>query len=92
VKIVSLHLNTASLSAGAGCYLKVEIESDSVGIFQDRVIIAVAAHLVSPRLRHTFLIYDFDLRGARLWRAQDAGHLRRRSDSGRCCHLLKNEA
>ena len=45
VEIVRLHLNAASLSAGAIRYLKVEIEPDR--FFWDRLIIA--AHLVSPR-------------------------------------------
>ena len=45
VKIVRLHLNAASLSAGAIRYLKVKIEPDRVLL--DRLIIA--AHLVSPR-------------------------------------------
>jgi hypothetical protein len=45
VEIVRLHLNAASLSAGAIRYLKVKIEPDR--FFRDQLIIA--AHLVSPR-------------------------------------------
>ena len=45
VEIGRLHLNAASLSAGAIRYLKVKIEPDRVLL--DRLIIA--AHLVSPR-------------------------------------------
>ena len=43
-KLWRLHSNAASLSAGAGRYLKVKIEPDRVLL--DRLIIA--AHLVSP--------------------------------------------
>jgi hypothetical protein len=45
VEIVRLHSNAAGLSAGAGRYLKMEIEPNRVLL--DRLIIA--AHLVSPR-------------------------------------------
>ena len=45
VEIWRLHSNAAGLSAGAGRYLKMEIEPDRVLL--DRLIIA--AHLVSPR-------------------------------------------
>jgi hypothetical protein len=44
VEIWRLHSNAAGLSAGAGRYLKMEIEPDRVLL--DRLIIA--AHLVSP--------------------------------------------
>ena len=47
VEIVRLHLNAASLSAGAVRYLKVKIKVDCFQIFSDWLIIS--AHLVSPR-------------------------------------------
>src|SRR3954468_7205223 len=47
--IMSSHSNAASLSAGAGRYLKVKTESDGFRILFDPLI--VAAHLASPLLR-----------------------------------------